>query len=119
MTWTIQHFAKAEFDCKCGCGKNNISHELVERIERIRTTMNMPMKINSGCRCEEYNKLVGGKEDSAHLYGLAVDFLVPGSSFRFISLGMCMRLFKRVGIGKTFIHVDLDESKPWPVCWVY
>lgn len=120
MTWEeIKNFKKEEFDCKCGCGKNNINIDLVERLDRIRTVLNMPMKINSGSRCESHNHLVGGKDDSAHLYGLAVDFEVPGSSFRFVSMSMCMRMFKRIGIGKTFIHVDIDESKPWPVCWMY
>jgi uncharacterized protein YcbK (DUF882 family) len=119
MTWDdIKNFKQEEFNCP-DCGKNNISLELVSRIDRIRTVVNMPMKITSGCRCEAHNLTVGGKDDSAHLEGLAVDFSVPGSSFRFIVLSMCMRMFKRVGIGKTFIHVDIDEGKPWPVCWMY
>lgn len=119
MTWdTLKHFKKDEFACPC-CGKNNMDIELVERLERVRSIITMPMTITSGCRCEKHNHDVGGKADSAHLYGLAVDFGVPGSTFRFIVLGMCMRLFKRVGIGNTFIHVDKDDSKPWPVCWVY
>ena len=120
MTWDdIKHFKKNEFDCACGCGKNNIDIELIERLDRIRSALNMPMKITSGCRCEEHNRKVGGKADSSHLYGLAVDFHVPGSAYRFIALSLCMRLFKRVGIGSNFIHVDKDATKPWPVCWMY
>ena len=35
------------------------------------------MKINSGYRNEEVNKLVGSRPNSQHLQGLAIDFICP------------------------------------------
>lgn len=42
-------------------------------LEPLRTTLNKPIIINSGYRCKELNKAVGGVPDSHHLQGLAAD----------------------------------------------
>lgn len=49
------------------------------RLEAIRAGMGgAPIYISSGYRCPELNRIIGGSEDSRHLYGLAVDFVAPG-----------------------------------------
>lgn len=56
----------------------NLRH-LAEGLEAVRTLLgNHPIHINSGYRCAELNKLVGGQPRSAHLLGLAADFICPG-----------------------------------------
>lgn len=51
---------------------------LATTMERVRDlTGNMPITITSGYRCPELNMQVGGAKDSAHLSGLACDFVVP------------------------------------------
>ena len=42
-------------------------------LEPLRTTLNKPIFINSGYRCKELNKAVGGVPGSHHLQGLAAD----------------------------------------------
>lgn len=42
-------------------------------LEPLRTALNKPIIINSGYRCKELNKAVGGVPDSHHLKGLAAD----------------------------------------------
>lgn len=39
--------------------------------------------INSPCRCQEYNKKVGGVENSSHCKGLAVDIACDNVFNRF------------------------------------
>ena len=46
--------------------------------ERVRAFLGMPMIISSGFRCPELNAAVGGKDDSQHLRGEAIDFTCPG-----------------------------------------
>ena len=78
--------------------------------------------INSGFRCEKHNKdpKVGGSDTSSHLIGLAADIKCEYSTYRFHLLNALLKAgFKRIGIGKTFIHVDLDEAKPQSVIWLY
>lgn len=45
-------------------------------LDDLRSAWDSPLKVTSGYRCPALNKAVGGVENSAHLYGLAVD-LVP------------------------------------------
>ena len=55
------------------------------------------------------------------MWGLACDIAVPTSRLRFKVLDAIFdrQLFDRVGIAKTFIHVDIDEDKTQMVTWVY
>lgn len=116
--WTSKYFKQREFACKCGCGFNNISPLLVQKLDTIRETLDMPLKIHSGCRCEEYNKKVGGKADSAHTRGFAADVGINGGVMRYAFLLLALKAFKRVGVYGTFCHVDVDVELPQMVVWV-
>lgn len=109
----IKYFKKEEFECKCGCGLNNINDDLVLALEKARGNSNFPFKINSACRCEKHNKKSGGVKDSAHTKGLAVDISIRDDSVRFIIVSALLNVgFKRVLLYDTFIHVDVDLTKP-------
>jgi len=112
-------FDRSEFSCPCGCGKNNISLSLVNQLQKLRDTLEIPLKINSGCRCEKHNEEVGGTSGSSHLKGLAADISCINSQDRFNLVWKSVDLFCRIGIGKTFVHVDVDESLPQCVMWGY
>ncbi|ARU48318.1 D-Ala-D-Ala carboxypeptidase family metallohydrolase [Sulfurospirillum diekertiae] len=114
--WQIKHFKKEEFTCKCGCGLNNINDDLVILLDTARQSANVSFKINCGCRCEKHNKEVGGVEDSAHTKGLAVDISTLSDSVRFNIVSALLKVgFKRVLLYDTFIHVDMDLTKPNPI----
>lgn len=76
----IKYFKKSEFDCKCGCGLNNIDLKLVKILDEIRGHFGKPMLITCGCRCSNYNKKVGGIANSKHLRGKAADIWISGVS---------------------------------------
>lgn len=116
----FKYFNLKEFDCKCGCGKNNISLDLVSLLNDARKLSGIPFKINSGCRCESHNKIIGGKKDSSHLSGFAVDISCNNSRDRFLIEKSLLDVgFNRIGEGETFIHVDIDFSKSAKVKWRY
>lgn len=48
------HFSRSEFACKCGCGFDHISLELVSKLECLRSIIRQPIIINSGCRCPKW-----------------------------------------------------------------
>ena len=51
---------------------------LADTMERIRAGLgNLPVTILSGYRSPPVNDAVGGAANSAHLYGLACDFVIP------------------------------------------
>ena len=117
IDWSkIKHFKKEEFTCNCGCGFNNINDDFVDMLDNARFFTKIPFKINSACRCEKHNKMVGGVTDSAHCKGLAVDISVRDDRARFIIISALLEVgFSRVLIYDTFVHVDMDLTKPNPI----
>lgn len=81
--------------------------------------------ITSGYRTKEYNqglidKGYSASMTSSHLKGLAVDVFCDNSTDRFHLIGIFINNgFKRIGIGKDLIHIDLDYDKALEVMWVY
>lgn len=52
-------------------------NKLMEVMDKFRTTLGKPIRINSGYRCHKLNshKEIGGASNSAHLTGWACDFV--------------------------------------------
>lgn len=113
------NFYRDEFACRCGCGFDEISLLLVNRLQQVRDEIGQPIKITSGCRCSKRNEAEGGNPFSAHLPGFAVDISCTHSHKRMILLPVLCGLFHRVGVQKTFIHVDIDPTKDQGVLWTY
>ena len=67
------HFKVSEFVCKCGCGKDDIDQRIIDMAETIREALGVPVRVNSGCRCEKHNAKVGGVKGSKHTKGFAAD----------------------------------------------
>jgi len=115
-----KNFNKEEFVCKCGCGLYNMNPEVIEDLQRFRTWVDRPVIITSGSRCPYHNHVEGGTNSSAHLTGDAVDIAAPNSKERFDVVQFFVDLgYQRIGIGKTFVHVDLNKDNPQDVIWLY
>lgn len=107
----MKYFRDDEFKCKCGCGMD-VQDELKEKIKRAREIAGVPFFINSGARCKEHNKKVGGTLNSSHIKGLAVDISYQSKlSLTKMVHGLSVAGFKRFGVSENFIHVDLDRDK--------
>ena len=52
----------------------------IKVIEPLRIAIGKPIKITSGYRSKELNKLIGGSKTSQHCFGQAVDIQVQGIS---------------------------------------
>ena len=117
----MRNFVSSEFDSPDASGSGQLMDaEFLRLLDDARDVANIPFKINSGYRTLEHNMSEGGKIDSSHLKGLAVDIDVRYSRNRFIILNALIAVgFNRIGIAKTFIHVDNDTSKDKNVYWVY
>ena len=116
-----KNFKASEFACPC-CGKNLMSQQFVDLLQTIRDKLNLPMKINSGFRCEKQNKKDGGAVNSAHLKGLAadIDCKKTNSGYRFLLVSLAMQAgIKRIGIKSGCVHLDIDTSLPNNQMWLY
>ena len=119
MWYNMKYFKLEEFACPC-CGENMISQSLVDRLDKARELAGVPFVINSGYRCEKHNAEVGGSKTSSHLLGLAVDIKTTNSMDRYAILRSLEQVgITRFGIGKSFIHCDIDIAKPIKVIWTY
>jgi zinc D-Ala-D-Ala carboxypeptidase len=98
----------------------NISADLVKKLEELETRLQLQLHYNSGYRCPDCNREAAGVPDSAHMKGYAVDISCPGGSLRYKIIKTAITLdFRRIGVGKNFIHLDIDEELPQRVVWVY
>ena len=98
----------------------NMCADFLEKLDEARGYANIPFKINSAFRTKEHNAKIGGKPNSSHLRGLAVDISVFDSVNRFKILNALIHAgFTRIGIADTFIHVDDDKEKSQKVIWKY
>jgi uncharacterized protein YcbK (DUF882 family) len=113
--------------CRCGCdfGKKPTDFDplLVEKFEQLRGFWGKGFVIDSGARCVEYNDKVGGESNSAHTPDSlgrcrALDIRLAGSADRRDMVLNAHNVgFKRIGIGKNFIHVDVAEDDQHPLGW--
>ena len=108
------HFDSKEFACQCGCGTGEINITLVSMLEDVRVAYGKPMRINSGIRCLNHNRVIGSKDTSSHIKCLAADIGCTSMGERLELMKHILRAgeFFRVGMNKHFIHVDVDGDKP-------
>lgn len=71
-TKDTKNFKVSEFACK-HCGENKIDQRVIDMSQVIRDKLGVPVRVNSGYRCEEHNASVGGVKGSKHTKGLAAD----------------------------------------------
>ena len=120
-TSLLENFHKSEFQCGCGCGLGfeSMSSKLLNRLDIARELAGIPFIINSSIRCAQHNDNQGGRINSAHLTGNAVDIKTTNSTARFAIIeSLLCAGFNRIGVYGTFIHVDNDLTKPQKVFWV-
>lgn len=120
IDWSkIKHFKQREFCCKCGCGYCDPHPQLVAALDLARSKSSVPFIISSGCRCDKHNNDVGGTKNSSHVIGYAVDLSYASGAIGIMLLKALTPFFDRIGVGKGFIHVDIDPAKPTPTLWTY
>jgi zinc D-Ala-D-Ala carboxypeptidase len=116
----LRYFKRSEFACRCGCGTNVVRDEFLAALDEARHLAGIPFEVNSGSRCAKNNKAAGGKRNSAHLSGWAADVRATTDAQRWAVIRAAIRAgFARIGVAKTFVHLDLDPKKAAGVVWLY
>lgn len=106
--------------CNPPCSASDLNSSLVDRLLLAQRMCGEQFIITSGFRSQSYERSKGRKGSSSHCKGLAVDLSAINSHLRFkIVAGLLYAGFPRLGIGKTFIHADLDETKAHPIIFHY
>lgn len=100
------------FRCPC-CGKAPMDETLLKKVNDLETCLGRALRVTSGYRCETHNHAVGGAKHSYHLEGRAVDFWTPDKEEqkRIIALAETIG-FGGIGVGQTFLHLDVGPDRP-------
>lgn len=109
---TSAHFTDAELRCRCGCGTNACTQELMDALEALRGIVGVPITINSAYRCPAHNLAIHGEPNSQHMLGLAADIRIAGMTTRqMYRAAVQVPAFRDGGIGvaahQGYIHVDV------------
>ena len=119
MATDTKNFKVSEFSCHCGCGYNVIDQRVINMAQAIRDELGVPVRVNSGCRCEKNNAKAGGVKGSFHVKGKACDLSCSLGAQRMFEAVQKLRadgklpdleyciLYK----GKNFIHIDCGKKR--------
>lgn len=116
-----KYFSESEFKrCTPPCSLQDMSQALMLRLDNVRRMACIPLVINSAFRSIAYEKSRGRSGTSSHCKGLAVDIRCNSDANRWkIVKALIDNGFTRIGIGKTYIHADIDTNKTQGVIWHY
>lgn len=102
------------------CSVSDMDENFLDKLLFAQKMCALKFRINSAYRSKAYEKEKGRSGRSSHCKGLAVDISTPDSGLRYIVVTALLAAgFNRIGIGKNFVHVDDDLSKPHPIIFHY
>ena len=120
MTW--KNFTREEFRCKCGCDTNEITDELINFAQEIRTEAGFALPVTSGYRCPKHKSERAKKKPGTHAKGLAVDFGLSHGQARIVTRIALSKSRGGVGVNQKglarFIHVDVEQERTGRL-WTY
>lgn len=109
------HFTFDELKCK-GTGSLRVHYETMDKLEQLRGFYGGPIPITSYYRSPEYNRAIGGADNSMHLLGRAVDVkILHGNDIgrmRLVHLATVAG-FRGFGLYDTFNHIDTGKTRFW------
>ena len=121
IDWSVYpNFTREEFTCRCGCERNEMRTEFLERLQALRSVYGKPLHITSGYRCPQHPKEAEKVRPGMHNTGLAADVGISGSEAVALLRLALDAGFKGIGVNQKgdgrFLHLDLRES---PTIWSY
>jgi len=118
---TAKYFKEAEFQkCTPSCSMQDMDQSFLTILDAIRSLSGVPLLLNSCYRSPAYERTKGRAGTSSHCKGIAADIRCSASGTRYKIVAAAMKLgITRIGIAKTYIHIDTDKTKAQNVIWDY
>jgi len=116
-----KYFSAKEFRaCTPSCSIEQMDAGFLELLDRVREAAGIPLVLNCAFRSKAHEKEMGRSGNSAHTRGRAVDIRCNTSANRYKIVAAALGCgIRRIGIGKTFVHLDNDDTLPQGVMWDY
>lgn len=118
---TSEYFAEEEFQrCSPSCSLQDMTQEAMDVFDAVRRRAGIPLVINCAYRSPEWDRRQGRSGNSAHTKGVALDIRANSSATRMKIVTVALAEgVTRIGIGKGFVHLDIDDTLPQGVMWHY
>lgn len=102
------------------CQESDLNQVLLQLLRTMQLRAGFRFTFTSAFRSQAYERSRGRKGTSSHCKGLAVDISTIDSHTRFkVVLAALSVGIPRIGIGKRFVHLDIDETKAHPIIFHY
>ena len=109
-------FTEDEMKCPC-CGKMMMDQTFMKKLNVARFMAGFPFVVSSGYRCPAHNEEVGSTSTN-HTTGQAADVRCVNDAERYNMIwAMIGAGIKGIGVGKGFVHGDINRSIP--KLWTY
>ncbi len=112
--WRWANFSPEEIACRGG-GNIRIDEAALDKLQKLREKLDVPLIVHSAYRSSDYNRRVGGAEHSMHLQGAAFDismanhdpdaFEAAAQTVGFTGFGYYPR--------QNFMHIDTGRARQW------
>jgi hypothetical protein len=111
--WRWEHFPPDEpyLACPC-CGQLCVHEPSMDMLQRARTLLGRPIRLNSGHRCAIHNARVGGAALSQHKK-VAFDISLWSHGRRQLLSALSRAGFSTFGFYRTFVHADIRPGRRW------
>lgn len=115
------YFSESEFKaCSPSCSKADMQAETLCKLNNARHMAGIPFVLNSAYRSPAHDKTKGRSGTGAHTLGRAVDIRCNTIQNRFKIVDAAIRAgFTRIGIAKSFVHLDDSPNHTQEVIWLY
>jgi len=110
------NFQKHELDCR-ETGENEMQHEFMEKLQRLRSIYGKPLRITSGFRSVKHSIEAKKVVPGVHTLGVACDIGCQGvEAHRILSLALELG-FTGIGVQQKgegrFLHLDTGPTRIW------
>ncbi len=118
---TSRYFSEAEFErCTPPCSLQDMSQEAMDTFDKVRQNVGTPLSISCAYRTEAWDRAKGRSGNSAHTQRCAIDVRCTDSGLRHKIVQAAIKAgITRIGIAKTFVHIDTSKLNTPRVIWLY
>lgn len=116
-----KYFSASEFKrCSPSCSISDMDASFLALLDKVREKAGIPLVLNSAYRSPAWEIRQGRSGTGAHTLGQAVDIRCNTSQNRYKIVAAAIACgITRIGIGKTYVHLDASKAHAQRVIWDY
>jgi zinc D-Ala-D-Ala carboxypeptidase len=112
--WRWKNFSPREMACR-GTGALLVNADALDRLQKLRDTLGVPLIIRSAYRSPEHNRNVKGAPQSLHMRGIAFDIAMNNHDPAHFESAARAAGFTGFGFypRSGFMHIDTGPARTW------